>query len=52
MGLEKTFAFNLPGHMPHSIFWENLSPTAATAPAERSVTPSASTPVRSAPSGG
>ncbi|MFI7704436.1 Fe-Mn family superoxide dismutase [Nonomuraea sp. NPDC049480] len=26
MGLKKTFAFNLPGHMPHSTFWENLSP--------------------------
>ncbi|MFI6598929.1 superoxide dismutase [Nonomuraea sp. NPDC050536] len=25
-GLEKTFAFNLSGHVLHSIFWENLSP--------------------------
>ncbi|MEV0380732.1 superoxide dismutase [Nonomuraea sp. NPDC050643] len=26
VGLEKTFAFNLSGHVLHSIFWENLSP--------------------------
>lgn len=26
MGLEKTLAFNLSGHVLHSIFWENLSP--------------------------
>ncbi|WJK36164.1 superoxide dismutase [Solwaraspora sp. WMMA2065] len=25
-GLEKTFAFNLSGHVLHSIFWNNLSP--------------------------
>lgn len=26
VGLEKTFAFNLSGHVLHSIFWNNLSP--------------------------
>lgn len=26
VGLEKTFAFNLSGHVLHSIFWQNLSP--------------------------
>ena len=26
MGLEKTLAFNLSGHVLHSIFWTNLSP--------------------------
>ncbi|MFK4153220.1 superoxide dismutase [Streptomyces fungicidicus] len=26
VGLEKTYAFNLSGHVLHSIFWENLSP--------------------------
>ena len=26
VGLEKTLAFNLGGHVNHSIFWENLSP--------------------------
>ncbi|MFI0424929.1 superoxide dismutase [Spongiactinospora sp. 9N601] len=26
VGLEKTFAFNLSGHVLHTIFWENLSP--------------------------
>lgn len=26
VGLEKTFAFNLSGHVLHSIFWDNLSP--------------------------
>lgn len=26
VGLEKTLAFNLSGHVLHSIFWENLSP--------------------------
>ncbi|MFC4333725.1 superoxide dismutase [Salininema proteolyticum] len=26
VGLEKTFAFNLSGHVLHSIFWKNLSP--------------------------
>ncbi|GAA5082661.1 Fe-Mn family superoxide dismutase [Thermocatellispora tengchongensis] len=26
VGLEKTFAFNLSGHVLHSIFWRNLSP--------------------------
>ncbi|MFJ9736708.1 superoxide dismutase [Streptomyces sp. NPDC101166] len=26
IGLEKTFAFNLSGHVLHSIFWQNLSP--------------------------
>jgi Fe-Mn family superoxide dismutase len=27
VGLEKTLAFNLSGHVLHSIFWTNLSPT-------------------------
>lgn len=26
VGLEKTLAFNLSGHILHSMFWENLSP--------------------------
>jgi Fe-Mn family superoxide dismutase len=26
VGLEKTLAFNLGGHVNHSIFWQNLSP--------------------------
>ncbi|XVS62008.1 superoxide dismutase [Actinosynnema sp. CA-299493] len=26
VGLEKTFAFNLSGHVLHTVFWENLSP--------------------------
>ncbi|MDF3297534.1 superoxide dismutase [Streptomyces tropicalis] len=26
VGLEKTFAFNVSGHVLHSIFWQNLSP--------------------------
>jgi Fe-Mn family superoxide dismutase len=26
MGLEKTLAFNVSGHVLHSIFWKNLSP--------------------------
>src|SRR6201991_5317064 len=26
VGLEKTLAFNLGGHVNHSIFWNNLSP--------------------------
>ena len=26
VGLEKTLAFNLSGHLLHSIFWNNLSP--------------------------
>ncbi|HEX7659033.1 MAG TPA: superoxide dismutase [Pseudonocardiaceae bacterium] len=26
VGLEKTFAFNLSGHVLHSIYWTNLSP--------------------------
>jgi len=26
VGLEKTYAFHLSGHVLHSIFWENLSP--------------------------
>ena len=27
VGLEKSLAFNLSGHMLHSLFWKNLSPT-------------------------
>ena len=26
VGLEKTYAFNLSGHVLHTIFWQNLSP--------------------------
>ena len=26
VGLQKTLAFNLSGHVLHSIFWKNLSP--------------------------
>ena len=32
MGLEKTLAFNLGGHVNHSAFWRNLSPEAADRP--------------------
>jgi len=31
-GLEKTLAFNLGGHINHSVFWQNLSPEGADAP--------------------
>jgi superoxide dismutase, Fe-Mn family len=32
VGLEKTLAFNLSGHVLHSIFWKNLSPDGADRP--------------------
>jgi superoxide dismutase, Fe-Mn family len=32
VGLEKTLAFNLGGHVNHSIFWQNLSPDGGGAP--------------------
>jgi Fe-Mn family superoxide dismutase len=32
-GLEKALAFNLSGHVLHSIFWKNLSPDGGDAPA-------------------
>ena len=32
VGLEKTFAFNLSGHVLHSIFWKNLAPDSADRP--------------------
>lgn len=32
VGLEKTLAFNLSGHLLHSIFWKNLSPHGGGAP--------------------
>lgn len=32
MGLEKTLAFNLGGHVNHSIFWQNLTPDGAGRP--------------------
>ncbi|MDX3224396.1 superoxide dismutase [Streptomyces sp. ME19-01-6] len=32
VGLEKTFAFNLSGHVLHSIFWQNLSPNGGDRP--------------------
>ncbi|MFT3660808.1 MAG: superoxide dismutase [Gordonia sp. (in: high G+C Gram-positive bacteria)] len=32
VGLEKTLAFNLGGHINHSIFWKNLSPEGGDAP--------------------
>lgn len=52
VGLEKTFAFNLSGHVLHSIFWQNLSPDGGDRPdgelARRSTSTSApSTPSRS-----
>jgi Fe-Mn family superoxide dismutase len=28
VGLQKTLAFNLSGHVRHSLFWRNLSPNA------------------------
>jgi superoxide dismutase, Fe-Mn family len=31
-GLEKSLAFNLSGHVLHSLFWKNLRPDAADAP--------------------
>jgi Fe-Mn family superoxide dismutase len=33
VGLEKTFAFNLSGHVLHSIYWTNLSPDGCGEPA-------------------
>jgi Fe-Mn family superoxide dismutase len=33
VGLEKTLAFNLSGHVLHSIFWTNLSPDGGDKPA-------------------
>ena len=39
VGLEKTLAFNLSGHVLHSIFWNNLSPEGGERPdASRPVT--------------
>jgi Fe-Mn family superoxide dismutase len=32
VGLEKTLAFNLGGHVNHSIFWQNLSPDGGGSP--------------------
>jgi Fe-Mn family superoxide dismutase len=32
VGLEKTLAFNLSGHVLHSLFWKNLGPKAARKP--------------------
>ncbi len=32
VGLEKTLAFNLSGHVLHSIFWTNLSPSGGDRP--------------------
>jgi Fe-Mn family superoxide dismutase len=32
VGLEKTLAFNLSGHILHSIYWQNLSPNGGGAP--------------------
>jgi superoxide dismutase, Fe-Mn family len=32
VGLEKTLAFNLSGHVLHTMFWKNLSPDAKTRP--------------------
>ena len=32
VGLEKTLAFNVSGHVMHSIYWENLSPANGTEP--------------------
>jgi len=32
VGLEKTLAFNLSGHVLHTIFWKNLSPTGGDRP--------------------
>ena len=32
VGLEKTLAFNLSGHVLHTLFWENLSPSGGDRP--------------------
>ena len=32
VGLEKTLAFNLSGHVLHTLFWKNLSPTGGDKP--------------------
>src|SRR3984957_7227716 len=32
VGLEKTLAFNVSGHVLHSIFWKNLSPSGGDRP--------------------
>ena len=39
-GLERTFAFNLGGHVLHSIYWANLSPDGAASPTARCGAPS------------
>jgi Iron/manganese superoxide dismutases, alpha-hairpin domain len=41
--LEKNLAFNLGGHVNHSVFWPNMSPTAATNPTANSPLRSTST---------
>lgn len=52
VGLEKTFAFNLSGHVLHTIFWQNLSHEGAIALTANSQRPSPNTsvPSRSSPS--
>lgn len=44
---EKNLAFNLGGHVNHSVFWQNLSPRVATSPPARWPPRSTSSSVRS-----
>jgi hypothetical protein len=45
VGMEKTLAFNLSGHVLHSIFWENLSPDGGDRPeGDHSLTPRGAVP--------
>ena len=46
VGLEKTLAFNLGGHVNHSIFWKTCPPTAAASPRASSPRPSTSSSAR------
>ena len=47
VGLEKTLAFNLSGHVLHSIFWNNLSPDGGDRPDGELAAASTSTSARS-----
>ena len=47
VGLEKTLAFNLSGHVLHTLFWQNLSPDGGDKPTASSPPRSTSTSARS-----
>ena len=48
--LEKNLAFNLAGHVNHTVFWPNMSPDGGTSRTETSPPPSMSSSARSTPS--